>query len=148
LRLELQDACSKRGEAGQESFSDEFDANLFANLGEWRFYRDSNTLKIDLLEFYGRLQTEEFLEWHSAIEKLFDYRETLENKRVKQVATRLRVYASAWWDKVQEIRLRKGKPKISSWEQMKSRLKEKFLLADSAQMAFSQTTTFAKILKV
>lgn len=54
------------------------------------------------------------------------------------MATKLRGYTSAWWDKVQEMRLRKGKSKISSWEKMKSRLKEKFLPLDFVQMVFSQ----------
>ncbi|KAM1763574.1 hypothetical protein EV2_002937 [Malus domestica] len=36
------------------------------------------------------------------------------------------------------MRLRKGKPKISSWEKMKTRLQEKFLPLDFTQYSFSQ----------
>ncbi|KAK9920986.1 hypothetical protein M0R45_029520 [Rubus argutus] len=93
---------------------------------------------MDLPEFHGRLNPEEFLEWLSAIEKFFDYKETPASQRVKLVATRLRGYASTWWDQVQEVRLRKGKPKISSWEKMKTRLKEKFIPLDFAQSSFSR----------
>lgn len=93
---------------------------------------------MDLPEFHGRLNPEEFLEWLSAIEKFFDYKETPASQRVKLVATRLRGYASTWWDQVQEVRLRKGKPKISSWEKMKTRLKEKFIPPDFAQSSFSR----------
>ncbi|XP_059632678.1 uncharacterized protein LOC132275240 [Cornus florida] len=109
---------------------------LFANrAGPWlgRFYRDSEYVKIDLPEFHGRLHPEEFLDWLSAIEKFFYYKETPENQKLKLVAKRFRGYASAWWDKVQKMRLRKGKPKISYWEKMKSRLQEKFLPLDFAQ---------------
>ncbi|KAH0997855.1 hypothetical protein GBA52_021719 [Prunus armeniaca] len=41
-------------------------------------------------------------------------------------------------DKAEDMRLRKGKSKISSWDKMKSRLKEKFLPVDFVQTNFSQ----------
>jgi hypothetical protein len=95
-------------------------------------------LKIDLPEFHGLLQPGEFLEWLSAIEKLFDYKVTPKNQCVKLVATWLHGYASTWWDKVHEMRLCKGKRKISSWVKMKSWLKEIFHPVYFAQMAYSQ----------
>lgn len=95
-------------------------------------------MKIDLPELHGLLQPGEFLECLTSIEKFFDYKVTPKNLLVKLVATWIHGYASAWWDKVQEMRLRKGKPKISSWENMKYRLKDKFLPVYFAQMAYSQ----------
>ena len=38
-----------------------------------RFYHDIKHITIDLLEFHGRLQPEEFLKYLSAIEKFLDY---------------------------------------------------------------------------
>ncbi|KAK0592440.1 hypothetical protein LWI29_019234 [Acer saccharum] len=134
LRLERQEARSEHGLSSRGSSSDEFDVNPFGR--RKRAYQDS--FEIELPEFYGRLHPEEFLDWLSAIEKYFDYKETPEGQRVKIVTLRLRGYASVWWDKIQEMRLRKGKPKIHSWDKMKSRLKEKFLPVDFAQTSFSQ----------
>ncbi|KAK2989771.1 hypothetical protein RJ640_029925 [Escallonia rubra] len=64
--------------------------------------------------------------------------ETTENQCVKLVATRLHGYASEWWDKIQEMRPKKGKYNVISWEKMKSKLQEKFLPLDLAQSAFFQ----------
>ncbi|XP_077249180.1 uncharacterized protein LOC143888627 [Tasmannia lanceolata] len=91
MRLERQEAHSERGRSSRGGSSDESDVNPFANTREEarlrRFYRDFDTVKIDLPEFHGRLQPEEFLEWLSAIEKFFDYKETPESQHVKLVAT-------------------------------------------------------------
>lgn len=109
-----------------------------------RHWRALDFIKVDIPDFHGRLHPEEFLDWLSAIEKFFDFKgildfkDILETQWVKLVGTRFRGYASAWWDKVQEMHLRKGKSKISTWEKMKSRLKEKLLAAGFAQTTFSQ----------
>ena len=110
LRLERQEARSERGGSSRGSSSDESEVNPFGH--HRRNYHDS--FKVELPEFHGRLHPEEFLEWLSSIEKYFDYKETPAEQRVKIVALRLRGYASVRWDKAQEMRLRKGKSKISS----------------------------------
>lgn len=141
MQLECQNAHSKRGGSSQGYSSDESDQNPFGRHERGRakrFTRDFDTIKIDLPEFHGRLISEEFLEWLSVIEKFFYYKDIHEHQQVKLVATRLRDYTSTWWDKVQEMRLCKGKPKISSWEKMKTRLQEQFLPPYFTQYSFSQ----------
>lgn len=75
------------------------------------------------------------------MDKFFEYKSIPEDQKVKFVVTRLRVYASAWWDKIQHMRLRKGKSKIVSWEKMKARLHENFIPLNFAQSIFMQFNT-------
>ena len=52
--------------------------------------------RADIPEFEGKLDPEDFLEWLSVVERLFDLKEYPESKKVKIVALKLRKYASIW----------------------------------------------------
>ncbi|XP_058184843.1 uncharacterized protein LOC131302299 [Rhododendron vialii] len=84
-------------------------------------------LKIDLPEFHGTLQPEEFLDWLFSIEEILEFKEVPENKRVPLVATRFRGRAAAWWQQSKVTRLRHGKKKIDSWDKMKKHMRVAFL---------------------
>ncbi|KAG6524014.1 hypothetical protein ZIOFF_013903 [Zingiber officinale] len=144
LRLEHQEARSERGSSHGYASDDSEHVNPFADRNFRNFIEKINRttyVKVDIPEFHGRLQPEGFLDWLSAVEKFFEYKDILDGEKVKLVATRLRGYAYAWWDKTQEMRLRKGKSKIISWEKMKARLRQNFLPANFAQTIFMQFNT-------
>ena len=52
--------------------------------------------RADIPEFEGKLDPEDFLEWLSVVERLFDLKEYPESKKVKIVALKLRKYSSIW----------------------------------------------------
>ena len=57
-------------------------------------------------EFDGKLRDEEFLDWLYLVDKIFKYFDTLEHRRVRMVASKLRKHVSIWWknlDKLKEI---------------------------------------------
>lgn len=83
--------------------------------------------KLDLPEFSGGLQPEDFLDWLCTIEELLEFKEVPDVMRVPLVATRLRGRASAWWQQTKETRLRAGKERITSWEKMKKLMWRAFL---------------------
>ncbi|KAG6472144.1 hypothetical protein ZIOFF_069601 [Zingiber officinale] len=144
LRLEHQEARSERGSSRGYASDDSEHVNPFADRNFRNFIEKINRIadvKVDIPEFHGRLQPEGFLDWLSAVDKFFEYKDIPDGQKVKLVATRLRGYASAWWDKTQEMRLRKGKSKIISWEKMKARLRQNFLPANFAQTIFMQFNT-------
>ena len=60
---------------------------------------NTNDFKVEILEFEGKLDPEEFLDWMHTVECVFEYKDIQEDKRVKLVASRLRTYASLWWTK-------------------------------------------------
>jgi len=55
-----------------------------------------NDFKVDIPEFEGKLDPDDFLEWMQTIERIFEYKEIPEDKKVKLVALKLGKYASLW----------------------------------------------------
>ena len=74
-----------------------------------------NDFKVDIPECEGKLDSNEFLEWMQTIERIFEYKEILEDKTVKLIALTLRMYASLWWTNLLTKRVRQGKGKIWTW---------------------------------
>ena len=89
--------------------------------------RGYGDFKVDIPEFEGQLDPDIFLDWLQTVERVFEYKDISEGKKVKLVALKLRKYASIWWSNVVSKRVRKGKSKIKTWEQIKSKRKAKFL---------------------
>ena len=56
--------------------------------------------KVDIPEFEGHLDPDMFLDWLRTVERVFDYKDIPEEKKVKLVALKLRKYASIWWAKL------------------------------------------------
>ena len=86
---------------------------------EPRFQGNTNDFKVEILEFEGKLDPEEFLDWLQTIEHVFYYKDVPKHKKVKLVALRLRKYAS--------LQVRERKFEVRMWEKMKSKLKARFL---------------------
>lgn len=51
--------------------------------------------KVEILEFHGNLQPEEFLDWIIIVEEVLDFKEVPDNKLVQLIATRFRGRAVA-----------------------------------------------------
>ncbi|GKG23825.1 hypothetical protein Tco_0391861, partial [Tanacetum coccineum] len=54
--------------------------------GSWH----SNDIKVDIPEYDGKLDPDEFVEWLRTVELVFDYKQTTEDNKVKIVALKLR----------------------------------------------------------
>nr|GEV71056.1 hypothetical protein CTI12_AA145160 [Tanacetum cinerariifolium] len=100
--------------------------------------RQSNGIKVDIPEYDGKLDPDEFVEWLRTAELVFDYKHTTKDSKVKIVALKLSKYASTWWSNVCMKRKRRGKEKIRSWSKMKEKMKQKFLPSYYIQVSFSQ----------
>ena len=74
--------------------------------------RSFNDFKLEISEFEGQLYLDLFLGWLRTIERVFEYKDIPEGKKVKLVAVKLRKYASIWWSNVVSKRVKKGKAKI------------------------------------
>jgi len=94
--------------------------------------------KVDMPKFEGQLGPDLFLDWLWTVERVFDYKDIPEDKRVKLVAWKLRNYASIWWADLVARRVRQGKEKIQTWAKMKSKLKARFLRPTYLQSNYSQ----------
>jgi len=55
------------------------------------------------------------------------YKDIPDEKKVKFVGHKLHKYTSIWWANIIDKRARKGKGKIRTWEQIRDKLKAKFI---------------------
>ncbi|KAK6925324.1 Retrotransposon gag domain [Dillenia turbinata] len=61
------------------------------------------------------------------LERVFDFKDYPEDRKVKLVALKLKKYASLWWKNLKKQRDREGKRKIKTWVKIKKELKKRFL---------------------
>ncbi|GKU89838.1 hypothetical protein SLEP1_g3923 [Rubroshorea leprosula] len=84
-------------------------------------------IKIDIPDFEGRLQLDEFIDWLHTMERVFELKDIPDDKHVKLVAIKLKKHASIWWENLKRSQQRKGRSKIKTWEKMRRELTRKFL---------------------
>jgi len=57
--------------------------------------------KVEIPKFQGSLKLEDFVDWLNTVERVFDYYEVMDEKKVKLVTIRLKGRTSAWWEQLQ-----------------------------------------------
>ncbi|XP_020419382.1 uncharacterized protein LOC18777367 [Prunus persica] len=95
-------------------------------------------LRIDIPEFHGSLQLEEFLDWLNSVEEVLEFKDVHENIKVSLIATRFRGCASAWWQQFKATRLREGKEKIETWEKLRKHMRSTFLPPNYSKLVYQQ----------
>lgn len=65
-------------------------------------------VKIDVPEFDGKAQPDDFIDWLSTVERVFDLKDIPDKYKVKLVAIKLRKYASLWWDHIKKTESSRG----------------------------------------
>ena len=95
-------------------------------------------MKVDVPNFYGKLEPHAFEDWLTAIEDYLDRFTVSEDRKVRYIRMKLKGHARAWWESVEEQLRRTRRPPISNWEEMKERLKEKYLPIYYEQMMFEE----------
>ncbi|VFQ88334.1 unnamed protein product [Cuscuta campestris] len=83
--------------------------------------------KVDIPTFEGKNDPDDFLEWLEIVERVFDFKDVPEDKKVKIVALKFRKYVSTWWFNLSTKRRRENKAPVKTWFKMRSLLKKKFL---------------------
>ncbi|KAL1316101.1 hypothetical protein AAHE18_15G042500 [Arachis hypogaea] len=97
-------------------------SSSFENLSTGRA-RHNNTkakdlgIEIDIPEFEGRLQPDDFIYWLCIVERVFELKDISDDKRVKLVAIKLKKHASIWWKNLRR----------QTWDKMRRELRKKFL---------------------
>lgn len=90
-------------------------------------------VKIEIPDFDRRAQVDEFIDWLSTVERVFELKDIPDNLKVKLVALKLRKYVSLWWNHVRKTRVQEGRSKVETWDKMKKLLCEKFLPTNHRQ---------------
>ena len=92
--------------------------------------------RMEIPEFAGGVQPDEFIDWIHTVERVFDLKEVPDSLKVKLVAVKLKKHASLWWEHLKRKRAQERKHKIDSWDKMKRLLHKKFLPVNHRQDAF------------
>uniref|UniRef100_A0A2N9IF49 CCHC-type domain-containing protein n=1 Tax=Fagus sylvatica TaxID=28930 RepID=A0A2N9IF49_FAGSY len=71
-------------------------------------------MKVDIPEFEGKMQPDEFIDWLTTVERIFDFKDVPENHKVKIVAIKLRKHASIWWEHLKRQQEREGRERSGS----------------------------------
>ncbi|XP_042416946.1 uncharacterized protein LOC122005804 [Zingiber officinale] len=82
-------------------------------------HKKSFNFKVDNPDFDGRNDLNKFIDWLNSVERIFEFQEISEDRKVKFVAIKLKKYASIWWEHLKKQRARDGKQKITTWDKMK-----------------------------
>lgn len=80
--------------------------------------------KIEVYAFVGSLRLEELIDWINEIDEYFEYDKIEDLDRVRFAKTKLKGHANIWWRELQLERGRRGKEKITKWNQMVDKLKK------------------------
>nr|GEX10508.1 reverse transcriptase domain-containing protein [Tanacetum cinerariifolium] len=91
---------------------------------------------IKIPEFTGKVHSDDFIDWLSTVERVFDVWDIHNKLKVKHVAIKFRQHVLLWWDHVNKRRQIKGKSKVETWEKMKKLKQAKFLRENHRQKAF------------
>ncbi|KAF8077406.1 hypothetical protein N665_1039s0001 [Sinapis alba] len=84
-------------------------------------------LKLKIPSFSGSNDPDAFLEWEKKIELVFDCQNYSESKKVRLAATEFNGYALHWWDQIVTTRRRTGEPQVSSWFELKTIMRRRFV---------------------
>ncbi|KAG5539880.1 hypothetical protein RHGRI_020186 [Rhododendron griersonianum] len=107
-----------------------------------RYFQQEYGVKVEIPEFEGRMHPDEFLDWLNTVERIFEYKDIPEDRKVKLVAIKLKKHASLWWEHLKKQRDRDGKRRVKTWEKMKKELRRKFLPDNYRQDAFLKFHNF------
>nr|VDD59735.1 unnamed protein product [Brassica oleracea] len=83
--------------------------------------------RVEIPEFNGNLNTEEFLDWLSSIEEILEYKRVPGDQCVPLIASRFKNRAMASWQQIKESRHHAGKPRIDTWERLTKHMHWAFL---------------------
>ncbi|VFQ67304.1 unnamed protein product [Cuscuta campestris] len=120
---------------------DEEEARSSATMRARAHEKFHSDFKVDIPISEGKNDPDEFLEWLETVERVFDFKEISDEKKVKIMALKFRKYASTWWTNTTTKRVRSEKPPVDSWQKMRSLLKKKFLPTEYSRDNFSKLQT-------
>nr|GEW87410.1 reverse transcriptase domain-containing protein [Tanacetum cinerariifolium] len=77
-------------------------------------------LKTEIPEFTGKVHPDDFINWLSTVERVFDVRDIPNKLKVKLGAIKLRQHDFLWWDHINKRQRIEWKSKVKTWEKMKN----------------------------
>ena len=85
--------------------------------------------KPEVMVFDGSLDPKKYMDWEVGLEEYFKWFQLPENRRVQFAQMKLAGQARIYWRNLQATAERRREPPVSTWEEMKSRMRGKFVPA-------------------
>lgn len=85
------------------------------------------SIKVEAPSFDGQLNPKVFLDWLSDLDHYFEWYELSEARRVRFAKMKLVGKAKHWWINMERQIQRAGEEPITHWDEMKERLREKYV---------------------
>ncbi|XP_021727437.1 uncharacterized protein LOC110694575 [Chenopodium quinoa] len=81
----------------------------------------------DLPSFDGDGDPDLYLDWERRMERIFAHKNLDDHKHFNHAILKITRYASLWFDSMQNNREREGKPQLSTWTDLKTKMKKRFV---------------------
>ncbi|XP_048229543.1 uncharacterized protein LOC125370018 [Ricinus communis] len=104
------------------------------------FQEEDRSFKLELPEFDGSSDPENFLDWVRRMESVFDYKDFDDRRRCKMAVLRLTKLAGLWYDNLKAKRRREEKEKIESWEKLKKKMERRWVPREYEQDQYIKLT--------
>ncbi|WVZ80743.1 hypothetical protein U9M48_028198 [Paspalum notatum var. saurae] len=85
-------------------------------------------VKVSIPPFSGKENADDYFEWETKVEQIFDLYEYPAEKKAKLAAIEFKGYAITWWNQIRTEYHRVGHDRIT-WEVMKREMRRRFVLA-------------------
>ncbi|XP_048228311.1 uncharacterized protein LOC125369575 [Ricinus communis] len=104
------------------------------------FQEEDRSFKLELPEFDGSSDPENFLDWVRRMESVFDYKDFDDRRRCKMAVLRLTKLVGLWYDNLKAKRRREEKEKIESWEKLKKKMERRWVPREYEQDQYVKLT--------
>ena len=84
-------------------------------------------VRMEVPDFEGKVDATQFVDWLAAIEEYFNWYDMMDGRRVRFTKMKLVGLSKVWWTGVEGDIRRMGLPPISTWQEMKAKLREKYM---------------------
>lgn len=85
---------------------------------------------MEIPTYSGKMNAKEFVDWRDVLNNYFEYKEVVEEKKVKFAKTKLKGAYLTWWNYTQGERVKMGESMIHSWDRIVSKLKAQLVHVD------------------
>ena len=86
----------------------------------------------------GRLDPNEYLDWKADMNHYFEWYDMSEEKKIRFIKMRLLGQAKLYWHNVERLAMHRRQEPISTWDEMKDKLHEKYLPTSYLQCILDQ----------
>ncbi|KAL6313102.1 hypothetical protein AAG906_018817 [Vitis piasezkii] len=84
-------------------------------------------VRMEVTNFEGKVDATQFVDWLVVIEEYFNWYDMMDDRRVRFTKMKLVGLAKVWWTGIEGNNSRMGLPPISTRQEMKAKLREKYM---------------------